>query len=349
MFRNLIAVFFLLVSVIAPNAVQEVQSRAMPKQNCPPGMVWIPGGEFEMGGAGKLARPDEFPVHKVKVSGFFMDETEVTNAQFRKFVESTGYVTTAEKKPDWEEIKKQLPPHAKKPQKDFAPGSLVFISTSGPVPLNDISRWWKWIEGADWRHPLGPGSSIDGKDDHPVVQVSWDDASAYCKWANKRLPTEAEWEYAARAGKANQEYSWGKQMPEGKRIPANLWQGGFPYDNKCLDKYSLTAPVRSFAPNAYGLYDMIGNVWEWCSDWYRSDYYSGLASSSITNPEGPQSSYDPGEPNIAKRVKRGGSFLCCEQYCSSYRPSARMKASPDSSQNHLGFRAVKSEFAAGSD
>ncbi len=345
MFVTLIAVILQIVCFTAPNMVPTVYARSFPRPICPEGMVWIPGGEFEMGGVGKLARPDEFPVHKVKVTGFFMDETEVTNAQFKKFVEATGYVTTAEKKPSWEELKKQLPPAARKPAKEFAPGSLVFAGTRGPVPLNDISRWWKWTDGADWRHPEGPGSTIDGKEQHPVVQVSWDDAVAYCRWAGKRLPTEAEWEFAARAGKAGQEFSWGNRMPGGKRFAANLWQGNFPYENKCLDKFSLTAPVKSFAPNAYGLYDMIGNVWEWCSDWYRADYYSSVAGSPCENPTGPESSYDGSEPTIAKRVKRGGSFLCCEQYCSSYRPSARMKASPDSSQNHLGFRAVKSGFA----
>lgn len=345
MFGALIAAGFLIGSFLAPNMVPEVQARAAAKQICPEGMVWIPGGEFEMGGVGKLARQDEFPVHKVKVSGFYMDETEVTNAQFKKFVDATGYVTTAERKPDWEELRKQLPPLAKKPAKEFAPGSLVFVPTEGPVPLYNLSRWWKWTDGADWRHPEGPASSIQGKDQHPVVQVSWDDAVAYCQWAGKRLPTEAEWEFAARAGKAGQEFAWAKRIHGGKRFAANLWQGSFPYENKSLDGFSLTAPVKSFRPNAYGLYDMIGNVWEWCSDWYRADYYKSVAESRLVNPAGPDSSYDPDESNIAKRVKRGGSFLCCEQYCASYRPSARMKASPDSSQNHLGFRAVKSASA----
>lgn len=304
-------------------------------------MVLIHGGQFMMGGVGPLARKDEFPVHKVRVKSFFIDKTEVTNAQFKKFIDATGYVTTAEKKPDWEELKKQLPVGSKPPEKELQPGSLVFSATKGPVSLRDYSQWWKWVDGANWRHPEGPSSSITGKDDHPVVQVSWDDANAYCKWAGKRLPTEAEWEYAARGNKASKEFSWGDKAPLDAKPLANLWQGGFPYENRGTDKYITTAPVKSFSPNGYGLYDMIGNVWEWCSDWYRSDYYARLATTVSVNPQGPTDSYDPSEPGIEKRVKRGGSFLCCENYCASYRPSARMKCSPDTSQNHLGFRCVK--------
>ncbi len=304
-------------------------------------MVLIPSGEFEMGGVGARARHDEFPVHKVRLSSFFMDRTEVTNAQFKKFVDATGYKTTAERVPDWQELSKQLPSGAKPPEGELKPGSLVFVGTDGPVSLHDYSQWWKWVEGADWRHPEGPGSTISGKENHPVVQVSWDDANAYCKWSGKRLPTEAEWEYAARGGLAGKEFSWGDQSPDAIKPQANLWQGGFPFENKVLDKYSTTAPVKSFPANGYGLFDMVGNVWEWCSDWYRFDYYSKIVEPIAVNPKGPMDSYDPDEPGVDKRVKRGGSFLCCEDYCASFRPSARMKNSPDSALNHLGFRCVK--------
>jgi formylglycine-generating enzyme len=336
-FAYLYAILWLCVS-IGP-CIAETASKGETDSSCE--MALIPGGEFEMGGVGTLSRRDEFPVHKVRVKSFLMDRTEVTNGQFKAFVDATGYVTTAERKPDWLELKKQLPPNWKPPQKELRPGSLVFTATRGPVSLRDYSQWWKWVEGADWRHPEGPSSSIIGKEEHPVVQVSWDDAAAYCKWAGKRLPTEAEWEYAARGGMKGKEYSWGNKAPEDKKPRANLWQGGFPFDNKGTDKYFTTAPVKSFSPNGYGLFDMIGNVWEWCSDWYRSDYYSKLVDRITENPQGPSDSFDPDEPGIDKRVKRGGSFLCCESYCSSYRPSARMKSSPDSAQNHLGFRCVK--------
>lgn len=307
----------------------------------PPGMVWIAGGDFIMGtDTDAQARPDEKPAHKVHVEGFYMDETEVTNAQFAAFVKATGYITTAEKPIDWDEIKKQLPPGAQRPPDSMlAPGSLVFTPPSEAVRLNDIGQWWSWIHGTDWKHPIGKGSSVAGKENYPVVHVSWDDAQAYCKWAGKRLPTEAEWEFAARGGKKGVIYPWGNDTSYWKY--ANTWDGHFPVKNTLEDGHELMAPVKSYPMNGYGLYDMAGNVWEWCSDWYRHDYYTKLSEQNILdNPAGPESSFDPDEPTVPKRVNRGGSFLCNDSYCSSYRITARMKTSPDTGLEHCGFRCV---------
>lgn len=306
-------------------------------------MVWIPGGEFEMGGTGPEARPDEFPVHKVRVDGFWMDETEVTNAQFRQFVEAQRYKTIAERKPTWQELKAHLPPGSKPPaDEDLQPGSMVFTPTGGPVPLNDWRMWWTFMPGADWQHPLGPRSSIKDLDHLPVVHVSWYDAVAYCKWAGKRLPTEAEWEFAARGGLERKRYGNGDSAPTTREV--NFWQGEFPYEKKPEDGFLLSAPVKSFPPNQYGLYEMMGNVWEWCADWYDSKYYA-TTTSIADNPQGPAGTNDPDEPYSPKRVNRGGSFLCNPQYCLSYRPSARMRTAPDTGQIHLGFRAVMNDAA----
>ncbi|HYV91685.1 MAG TPA: formylglycine-generating enzyme family protein [Chitinophagales bacterium] len=307
----------------------------------PKGMVWIAGGDFIMGtDDDKQARTDEKPSHKVHVDGFYMDVHEVTNAEFTAFVKATGYITTAEKPLDWDELKKQLPEGTPRlPDSLLAPGSLVFTPPSRPISLDNVSQWWSWIRGADWKHPLGPGSSIAGKENYPVIQVSWDDAQAYCKWAGKRLPTEAEWEFAARGGMKDAEYPWGNDTSYYKH--ANTWNGHFPDSNTLADGYDLMAPVKSYAPNGYGLYDMAGNVWEWCSDWYQSDYYQECAKQKISNnPQGPASSFDPDEPTVPKRVNRGGSFLCSDSYCSSYRITARMKNSPDTGLEHCGFRCV---------
>lgn len=305
-------------------------------------MVWIRGGEYLMGSSNGQGRPDEYPRHKVKVDGFWMDETEVTNAQFQKFIEATGYITTAEKAPDWNELKKQLPEGAPRPADSLlVAASLVFNPPSQPVRLQDASEWWQWKSGANWRHPEGPETGLEGKDNHPVVHISWDDAQAYCKWAGKRLPTEAEWEFAARGGLVNKPFSWGTEDVETGDAKANTWQGYFPNNNTIKDGFKATAPVKSFAPNRYGLYDMAGNVWEWCSDWYRPDTYQQPAGKVAVNPKGPASGYDPDEPTVPKKVVRGGSFLCNAAYCSGYRVSARMKTSPDTGLQNTGFRCVK--------
>ena len=304
------------------------------------GMKRIPGGAFAMGSHDAQGRTDEFPVHQVQVRGFWMDETEVTNEAFARFVKATGYITTAEKAIEGAELSKQVPAGTPKPADSLlAPSSLVFVPTTGPVDLNDYSQWWAFKRGADWRHPEGPGSSLIGREKHPVVHVSWDDAAAYARWAGKRLPTEAEWEWATRGGLHGKIYPWGDESVNKAPYKANSFQGHFPYEDQALDGYkTTTAPVKSFPANGFGLYDMAGNVWEWCQDWYRHDYYK---NSPRLNPKGPSTSSDPDEPGVAKRVMRGGSFLCNDGYCSSYRSSARMKSSPDSGLQHTGFRCVK--------
>ena len=310
----------------------------------PPGMVWVPGGEFVMGANGETRQRNELPVHTVRVNGFFMDETEVTNAQFRAFVAATGYVTTAERPVDWEELKKQFQPGTPKPPDErLRPGSLVFTPPDAAVPFNDMTRWWTWTAGACWRHPEGPGSDLTGRDDHPVVHVSWDDATAYARWAGKRLPTEAEWEFAARGGLDRKRFPWGDEPPnDADRLPANIWQGKFPHQNTKADGWDRTAPVRSFPANGYGLYEVGGNVWEWCSDWYRADAYVGRTGVTV-NPTGPDTFWDPNEPLVPKRVTRGGSFLCHVTYCESYRPAARRGTGVDTGMSHIGFRCVKDE------
>lgn len=309
------------------------------------GMVLIPPGSFQMGAldSDTLARSDEKPRHLVAVNSFWMDETEVTNSQFKAFVKATGYLTTAERKPVWEEMKKQLPPGTPKPPEEvLVPGSLVFRQPDRPVPLNNPAYWWEWKPGANWKHPEGPGSSIEGRENHPVVQVSWDDAVAFARWAGKRLPTEAEWEWAARGGLTDTIFSWGNESVETGEPKANTWQGQFPTQNTIQDGFDRVAPVRSFKPNGYGLFDVSGNVWEWCQDWYRHDYYQATSrAEGITDPRGPSSSFDPDEPTVPKRVQRGGSFLCHDSYCASYRVAARMKSSPDTGLLHSGFRCVK--------
>jgi len=319
-----------------------------PVKPWPRNMVWIARGKFRMGGVGEESRPDEFPVHEVAVDGFWMDQTEVTNAEFKQFVQEKKFVTTAEVKPDWEELKKQLPPGTPKPDESLlVPGALVFTLTTGPVDLHDNSRWWRWEPGVNWKHPNGMNEDIFSTtkfDQFPVVQVSWFDANAYSSWLGKRLPTEAEWEFAARGGKEGEIYGWGNDEPNNTNIKANIWQGQFPFKNTQEDGFVFTAPVASYQSNAYGLYDMMGNVWEWCDDWYRADVYNVQAQQGLSkNPKGPSESFDPQDPYVPKRVVRGGSFLCNKSYCASYRPSARMKTSPDSGESHTGFRCVMSD------
>jgi len=316
----------------------------------PAGMVHIPGGEFLMGSDHKMAQANERPAHKVRVKAFWMDQHHVTNAEFRKFVVATGYVTTAERVPDWETMKVQLPPGTPRPPDSaMVAGAMVFVGTNTPVPLREYWRWWRFVPGADWRHPTGPGSSIEGKDEHPVVQVSYEDVQAYAKWAGKRLPTEAEWEFAARGGLEQATYAWGDQFaPDGRQM-ANVWQGQqvqpFPVVSAKAGGATGTSPVGTFPANGYGLYDMTGNAWQWVADWYRADQFRREATVAVVkNPSGPADSWDPTEPGVPvsapKRVTRGGSFLCNEDFCLSYRPSARRGTDPYTSMSHLGFRLV---------
>ncbi|MBC7203567.1 MAG: formylglycine-generating enzyme family protein [Pusillimonas sp.] len=328
-------------------------------ENGPANMAWVPSGTFQMGSNSKYAQPNEQPIHPVYIDGFWMDTTHVTNAQFAEFVEQTGYVTTAERKPNWDTIRVQLPPGTPKPPEHvLVPGAMVFVGTDKPVPLNQYWEWWHYVPNANWRHPKGPGSAIEGKENHPVVQISYNDAQAYAKWAGKRLPTEAEWEYAARGGLEQATYSWGDEiMPEGKKM-ANYWNkdaAPFPVINPAAGGAAGTLPAGSFPPNHYGLHDMTGNAWQWVADWYRADYFAQQAKKGgkpIRNPQGPATSFDPSQPgtpaNAPKRVIRGGSFLCDESYCLSYRPSARRGADPYSPMSHLGFRLVKDAPPPGS-
>ena len=330
----------LLISLIV------VLSAADPTSNppAPSGMVWIPPGAFAMGSNQLNTNNSERPIHQVRMSGFWLDATEVTNRQFATFVTATGYVTTAEKPVDWDELKKQLPAGTPKPPAEaLAPGSMVFTPPSTPVTnLAAYGQWWTWMHGADWRHPEGPGSDLATRSDHPVVQVSWDDAVAYAAWAGKRLPTEAEWEYAARGGLAGKRYAWGDApLNDTDGTHANIWQGTFPTTNLKADGYSSTAPVATYPATGYGLHDMAGNVWEWCSDWYRADAYLAGANALSVNPLGPEKPWDPDEPEALKRVTRGGSFLCHVSYCESYRTAARRGTAYDSGASHIGFRCAK--------
>ncbi len=306
--------------------------------DAPAGMIWIPGGVFHRGSANPKMR-DAQPVHQVAVDGFWMDCTAVTNEQFAEFVKATGYVTVAERTPKAKDFPGADPTN-------LVAGSVVFKPSNGPVPLDNHLRWWIYVKGANWRHPEGPKSDLQGREKHPVVHVAWDDAAAYAKWAGKRLPTEAEFELAARGGLDRKKYAWGNDLRPGGEWMANIWQGHFPYDNTAEDGFAATAPVGSFPANGYGLHDMAGNVWQWCADWYRHDYYAKLAAGPqpLRNPQGPHDSYDPAEPGMAKRVMRGGSYLCTDQYCTAYEVGARGKGAPDTGTNHLGFRCVMTKY-----
>jgi sulfatase modifying factor 1 len=324
---------------------------AGPETATPPrGMVLIPGGSFSMGSADETSRANERPPHTVTVDPFFLDTRPVTNAEFERFVKATGYKTTAEKAPTWEELQKQLPPGAPKPDESvFVAGSLVFTPSAGPVDRADMRNFWRWVRGANWRHPEGPGSDLKGRMNHPVVHVSWFDANAYAKWAGKRLPTEAEWEFSARGGLSGKRYPWGdEERPEG-RFMANTWQGDFPYRNTGEDGFVGAAPVGSFPANGYGLVDMVGNVWQWVSDLYRPDTFAERAEDKLSchNPTGPKTSAQTVNRAQEERVTKGGSFLCHESYCLSYRPAARRGTPPDTGMSHIGFRCAKSVERAG--
>ena len=288
-----------------------------------------------VGEGGKDPLDDSRPLHHVVVDGFWMDVTEVTNAQFAKFVEATNYVTVAERKPQAGDFP-GAPPEA------LVAGSIVFTPPDAAVPLDDSLVWWSYVPGANWRHPDGPESDLKGRENHPVVQVAYEDAASYAKWAGKRLPTEAEWEFAARGGNQQKRFAWGDDFhPEGKWM-ANTYQGHFPVEDEGQDGFKGTAPAGRFPANGYGLYDVAGNVWEWCADWYRPDTYTRDATrGTVKNPSGPTESLDPQEPGVAKRVQRGGSFLCSEVYCARYLVGSRGKGEPSSASNHIGFRCVQ--------
>ncbi len=324
-----------------------ISKAQQPAGQAPAGMVWISGGDFSMGCedprkslcGGPDSMSDARPIHRVSVDGFWIDQTEVTNEQFREFVDATAYVTIAERPPTSDEIPDALP-------EKLVAGSVVFSSPDHPVPLNDYSAWWEYVNGASWRHPLGPESDLKGREHYPVVHVAYADAVAYARWAGKRLPTEAEWEFAARGGLSGKLYPWGDELKPFDQWQANIYQGRFPLRDKAEDGFAGISPVAKFPPNGYGLYDMAGNVWEWCSDWYRPDYYTRLvrAGSVVRNPIGPETSYDPSEPTEMKRVHRGGSFLCSDQYCTRYMVGTRGKGEVSTASNHLGFRCVKPGF-----
>jgi formylglycine-generating enzyme required for sulfatase activity len=307
-------------------------------------MVWIPGGEFSMGSDASAdalcevpgVTRDAQPIHRVHVDAFWMDATEVTNADFAAFVKATGYVTVAERAPS----RQDFPGVA---TEALVPGSSVFTPPPAPVPLSNALAWWRYVPGASWRHPAGPGSDLRGRDKHPVVHVAYADAEAYATWAGKRLPTEAEWEFAARGGAAGKLYAWGDELKPGGRHRANIHEGTFPTSDSGEDGFAGVAPVAQYPPNPYGLYDIGGNVWEWVSDWYRPEYYATLAAAGgvARNPRGPDSSFDPAEPDARKRVHRGGSFLCTDQYCTRYMVGTRGKGEISTGTNHLGFRLVK--------
>ena len=325
-----------------------IPNKTPPSGPAPKGMVWIPGGEFSMGsdesGESLCSMPgvtrDSQPVHRVYVDGFWMDATELTNQQFEKFVKATGYITIAERKPTREEF-----PTA--PEENLVAGSTVFTPTQQPVKLNDYFQWWNYVPGANWRHPTGPDSDLKGREKYPVVQIGYPDAEAYAKWAGKRLPTEAEWEFAARGGAEGKLYAWGDELKPGGKWMANIYEGTFPMKDTGEDGFAGIAPVAQFKPNAYGLYDVAGNVWEWVSDWYRVDTYarSKLSGGVARNPLGPDSPYDPAEPTEKKHVHRGGSFLCTDQYCTRYMVGTRGKGESNTGSNHVGFRCVMAPAA----
>jgi len=319
------------------------------------GMAWIPPGVFKMGWAG--GSQDEAPVHQVKLDGFWMGVHEVTNDEFAKFVAATKYVTLAEQVPTAESLRISPEEFANIPKGNIVAGSIVFTPPAQDIPVNRLKEhnmwglWWKYVGGTNWQHPDGPESSIIKRGNHPAVHINWDDARAYCAWLTNRtgvkhrLPTEAEWEYAARGGLDGKEYVWGEKQQPGKKPLANIWHGRFPRENTDTeeggDGFYGTAPVGEFPANGYGLYDVAGNVWEWCADWYAPGYYG---DSPVKNPSGPlqQDSFDPNDRGvrIPKRIQRGGSYLCTDLYCGAFRPSRRMKNTPDSGSQHSGFRVV---------
>lgn len=338
--------FIIVVFLFIISCEKETNSVDINKVKTPDGMVWVAGKTFLQGAktTDSYAMPREKPAHRVTVDGFFIDISEVTNKQFKTFVDATNYVTIAEREIDWEELKKQLPEGTLKPHDSILqPGSLIFNkNVNAVVNMNNYQQWWTWKIGANWQHPEGPKSSIEGKYNHPVVHIAYEDAVSYCKWANRRLPTEAEWESAAQGNNTDAIFTWGND-PTVLNTTANTWQGNFPIKNESVDGFEMIAAVKSYPPNSIGIYDMLGNVWEITSDLFNVNYYNELnISKEIINPTGAKISYSPSNPFQEERVMKGGSFLCHDSYCASYRISSKMGVSIDSGSDHVGFRTVAS-------
>ena len=339
-------IYFLFISLLitckTDNSISN--GKSIISEKVPNGMIWVDSKTFLQGAktGDNFAMHREMPAHQTYVDGFYMDETEVTNKQFRAFVDATGYVTVAERPIDWETMKKELPPNTPKPHDSILqPGSLVFNKSVNDVAnMDNYGQWWTWKIGANWKYPEGPNSTIEDKDNYPVVHIAIEDALAYCKWANRRLPTEAEWEAAAQGKNSNSIYTWGNDNSVLNRN-ANTWQGVFPVKNEPKDRFEYIAPVKSYPPNSIGLYDMIGNVWELTSDVFNVNYYKTIdASKPIENPKGADTPYSPNNPYHIENVMKGGSFLCHESYCASFRISAKMGVARDSGSDHMGFRTV---------
>jgi len=344
-YYSIIMLLFLTVSS-CKNEKENISSESKPisKIKAPDGMIWVDRNTFLQGAkdSDNYAMPREKPAHMVTVDGFYIDVTEVTNKQFKAFVDASNYMTIAEREIDWEEMKKELPPNTPKPHDSILqPGSLIFNKdVNAVVNMENYGQWWTWKTGADWKHPYGPESTIEGKDDYPVVHVAYQDAIAYCKWANRRLPTEAEWESAAQGKNSNTIFTWGNDAAK-LDANANTWQGVFPTNNESQDGFEFISPVKSYPPNSIGLYDMAGNVWEITSDFFSVKYYNELDTSKpIVNPKGPNKHFNPNNPYQVEHVMKGGSFLCHASYCASYRISAKMGVSVDSGSDHMGFRTV---------
>jgi len=326
------------------NSEKKEDKKSKSEIKAPKGMVWVAQKTFLQGAkdGDTYAMPREKPAHQVKVDGFFIDTHEVTNNQFKDFVNATNYITIAERPIDWEEMKKNLPPNTPKPADSILqPGSLIFNKEAkNVVSMENYTQWWKWKIGADWKHPEGPESSIENKDNFPVVHIALEDALAYCKWANRRLPTEAEWESAAQGNLQNATFTWGNN-PKELNKNANTWQGQFPVKNESLDGFEFISPIKSYPPNSIGLYDMLGNVWEMTSDLFNVNYYQTIDGSKVlNNPSGAEQSYSPGNPFQTEIIIKGGSFLCHDSYCASFRISAKMGTTFDSASDHVGFRTV---------
>jgi sulfatase modifying factor 1 len=338
-----IKISFIIFSVYSVSSCKS-EVKTTPVIQIPDGMVWVESKTFMQGAKDddRFAMQRERPAHKVNVDGFFIDVTEVTNKQFKEFVEETGYITVAERPINWEEMKKDLPIGTPKPHDSvLQPGSLIFNkNVNAVVNMQNYGQWWTWKIGANWKHPQGPESTIEGQDDYPVIHIAFEDALAYCNWANRRLPTEAEWESAAQGNLDNAIYTWGNDFDQLTK-KANTWQGRFPTVNNPEDGFQYISPVKSYEPNSIGIYDMAGNVWEITSDYFNSNYYNSLNTDEILdNPKGANRAYNPNNPYIQEYIIKGGSFLCHESYCASFRISAKMGFSPDSGSDHIGFRTV---------